>query len=75
MVKRNGRNRTPTKASAARSLSSGFRGRRPWKALRMQVKGSTEAQLHANKFPSTAKPGDVEAVASFFRAHRFGASA
>jgi hypothetical protein len=48
---------------------------RPWKALRMQVKGSTEAQLHANKFPSTAKPGDVEAVASFFRAHRFGASA
>jgi hypothetical protein len=37
----------------------------------MQVKGSTEAQLHANKFPSTAKPGDVEAVASFFRAHPF----
>ena len=44
---------------------------RPWKELRMKVKGSTEAPLHANKFPSIAKTGDVEAVASFFRAHQF----
>ena len=43
----------------------------PWKELRMRVKGSPDAQLHASKFPSIAKPGDVEAVASFFRAHPF----
>ena len=36
-----------------------------------RLKGSTEAPLHANKFPSIAKTGDVEAVASFFRAHQF----
>ena len=30
-----------------------------------------EAQLLANKFPSIAKPRDVEAVASFFRTHEF----
>jgi len=48
----------------------------PWGEVRRRVTGSTDAQLHANKFPSIAKAEDFETVAHFFRAHpfwRFGA--
>jgi hypothetical protein len=50
--------------------------RQPWKAIRKRVTGSPETPLHANEFPSIAKPGDIEAVAEFFRVQpfwRFGA--
>jgi hypothetical protein len=47
----------------------------PWKEVRRRVKGSPDAQLHANKFARDAKTEDVEAVAHFFRKPfwRFGA--
>jgi hypothetical protein len=50
--------------------------RQPWKLIRKRVTGSPDTPLHANKFPSIAKPGDVEAVAEYFRVQpfwRFGA--
>jgi hypothetical protein len=49
---------------------------RPWRELRRQVTGSPDTHLHASKFRNIAKPGDVEAIASFFRTqpfYRFGA--
>jgi hypothetical protein len=48
----------------------------PWRELRRRVTGSPDSQLHASEFGRIAKPGDVEAVAEFFRAQpffRFGA--
>jgi len=48
---------------------------RPWKEVRRRVKGSPDAQLHANKFARNPKTEDVQAVARFFREPfwRFGA--
>jgi len=49
---------------------------KPWREIRKRVAGSPDRPLHANKFPSFAKPGDIEAVATFFRIQpfwRFGA--
>jgi hypothetical protein len=48
----------------------------PWREIRKRVTGSPDTPLHANKFPSIAKPGDIEAVAAFFHTQsfwRFGA--
>jgi hypothetical protein len=48
----------------------------PWKGIRKRVTGSPDTPLHANEFPSIAKPGDIEAVGEFFRIWpfwRFGA--
>jgi len=50
---------------------------KPWREIRKRVTGSANAPLRANKFPALAKvPGDMEAVAAFFRDQpfaRFGA--
>jgi hypothetical protein len=43
----------------------------PWKELRRRVTGSPDTQLHASDFPRLAKPGDIEAVAEFFRTQPF----
>jgi hypothetical protein len=45
--------------------------RQPWREIRRRVTGSPDTPLHANKFPSIANPGDVMAVAEFFRVQRF----
>jgi hypothetical protein len=45
--------------------------RQPWKEMRKRVTGSPDTPLHANKFPSIAKSGDMEAMGEFFRAQSF----
>jgi hypothetical protein len=40
----------------------------PWRAVRKQIAGSFDAQLHANKF---RKPEDIDVVARFFREKPF----
>jgi Protein of unknown function (DUF3800) len=48
---------------------------RPWREVRRRVTGSPDTPLHANTFPSIAKPGDIQFAADFFRQPfwRFGA--
>jgi hypothetical protein len=41
----------------------------PWRAVRRQIAGSFDAQLHANKF--RGKPEDIDVVARFFREQPF----
>ena len=41
----------------------------PWRAVRKQIAGSFDAQLHANKF--RGKPEDIDVVALFFRKQPF----
>ena len=43
----------------------------PWKGIRERVTGSSDIPLHARKFSSIAKPGDIEAVSEFFRLQHF----
>src|SRR5262245_41603712 len=48
----------------------------PWRRVREHVTGSPDTPLHANTFPSVAKPGDIQVVADFFHRQlfwRFGA--
>lgn len=45
--------------------------RSPWRALRKEIAGSPDAQLHATEFHRTASEAQMEAVGSFFRSYPF----